>query len=402
MPTWLIVVITFPVITAFIGWLTNWSAIKMIFEPREFIGVGRVGWQGVVPAQADRFATDVAATITGELLSARDLTERIPREDVLDLLDRILDEYADDVVREATEELRPGLWAEWDPAARQMVVELVRTQVAEIAGEIVGDVEAQSDELLDLHHLVVSMLSGENVDRLLRVFRTLGRRELRFIEYYGAVFGGLVGLFQALLFAWANQWWLLPIVGAVVGLGTNYLAIQMIFRPQEPRRYLGLVTYQGTFPKRQGGIAHEFGEVIADEIFTPRNVLRFIAEGEGGRRIAAVVLQQVDQRIETMRPGLEALTQAEVTPEVVSRVQALVVLRVIEAAPEVQPHVEAFVTERLGVAELVEQKLAALPKPEFERVLRGIFEEDEVTLIAIGAVLGGVVGSLQGALTLAL
>ncbi len=402
MPQWLIVLITFPVITGFIGWLTNWAAIKMIFGPQSFVGIWKIGWQGVLPAQADRFANDVATTMTEELLSARELAERIPKEDVLELLDSILDEYAGDIVRDAAEIVSPGLWADWDPAARDMIVQMARSQVAEAADEIVGDVQAISDEVLDLQELVVSLLTGENVGRLVRLFRTLGRREFRFIEYYGAIFGAVVGLAQALLFTWANQWWLLPIVGIVVGLGTNYLAIQMIFRPQEPRRYFGVVTYQGMFPKRQAEIAREFGEVAADEIFTPRNLLRLVAEGEGGLRIATVVLQQVADRTEAMRPGLEAITQAELTPDVVGRVQMLVVQRVIESAPEVQPDVEAFIEEQLGIAELVEEKLATLSKPDFERILRGVFEEDEVILVAIGGGLGGLVGALQGALTLAL
>ncbi len=37
-----------------------------------------------------------------------------------------------------------------------------------------------------------------------------------------------------------------------------------------------------------------------------------------------------------------------------------------------------------------------MPKLEFERLLRGIFEQDEWILIAIGGALGAGVGLLQG------
>jgi uncharacterized membrane protein YheB (UPF0754 family) len=49
----------------------------------------------------------------------------------------------------------------------------------------------------------------------------------------------------------------------------------------------------------------------------------------------------------------------------------------------------------------VEGKLKAMPKTEFERLLRGIFEQDEWILIAIGGALGAGVGVLQGMLVLA-
>lgn len=42
-----------------------------------------------------------------------------------------------------------------------------------------------------------------------------------------------------------------------------------------------------------------------------------------------------------------------------------------------------------------------MSKPEFERLLRGIFEEDELTLIVIGGVLGGLVGLIQAGIVLA-
>ena len=42
-----------------------------------------------------------------------------------------------------------------------------------------------------------------------------------------------------------------------------------------------------------------------------------------------------------------------------------------------------------------------MPKSEFEHVLRGIFEEDEITLILLGGVLGGAIGCAQAAALLA-
>jgi len=70
--------------------------------------------------------------------------------------------------------------------------------------------------------------------------------------------------------------------------------------------------------------------------------------------------------------------------------------------PTHQAQLEAYATERLAVAATLETALNALPKDQFERVLRGIFDEDEWILVALGAVLGGLIGTLQGLLVLAL
>lgn len=188
----------------------------------------------------------------------------------------------------------------------------------------------------------------------------------------------------------------MPIVGGIVGLGTNWLALQMIFRPLEPKRYLGLVTYQGMFPSRQEEIAVDYGHITAREIITPANLLRLITEGDAGTRIAEVVLTRVGERVEAARPMVEMLTQTQVSDDQLAAVKTMVVTRVSESVPELQPEIEAYLEEQLQVGELVESKLKAMPKLEFERLLRGIFEQDEWILIAIGGALGAGVGLLQG------
>jgi uncharacterized membrane protein YheB (UPF0754 family) len=43
-----------------------------------------------------------------------------------------------------------------------------------------------------------------------------------------------------------------------------------------------------------------------------------------------------------------------------------------------------------------------MSKMEFEEILRGIFEEDERTLIGVGGVLGAAIGTLQAGIVLSL
>ncbi len=92
---------------------------------------------------------------------------------------------------------------------------------------------------------------------------------------------------------------------------------------------------------------------------------------------------------------------AQVTDAQLATVKMMIVSRVSESIPELQPEIEAYLERQLQVAELIEGKLKAMPKLEFERLLRGIFEEDEWILIAIGGALGAMVGVLQGLLVLA-
>ena len=395
-----VVIVVVPLVTAFIGYITNWAAVKMIFHPEEFVGVGPIGWQGVLPSKADTFATDVAGNV-GAVLSPAELAERLDPAEMEELFSDRLDAELPVVLREAAEMLSPGTWDEMAPAAQEMVVEQVKTEGRQLAREVFDDLQGISHEILDLEALVYDLLSGPNVKRLVRLFQEIGGKELRAIVRFGGYFGFVIGCFQALSFSVFDEWWLLPLVGGVVGLGTNWLALQMIFRPLEPKRY-GFVTYQGMFPSRQAEIAADYGRITAREILTPQNLLRIITEGEAGTRIARLVLEKVGQRVEAAKPMVEMMTQTTITDEQLEAVKWMVIQRVGEAAPEVQPEIEAYIEEQLQVGELVESKLKAMPKNEFERLLRGIFEQDEWILIAIGGALGAGVGLLQGMVILAI
>ena len=54
-----------------------------------------------------------------------------------------------------------------------------------------------------------------------------------------------------------------------------------------------------------------------------------------------------------------------------------------------------YVAGALDVAGSVGAALEALPGARFERVLHPVFEQDEATLIAVGCLLGGLVGLAQ-------
>ena len=57
--------------------------------------------------------------------------------------------------------------------------------------------------------------------------------------------------------------------------------------------------------------------------------------------------------------------------------------------------------DALGLKELMRERMALMTPSEFERVLHPIFEQDELTLIVSGAVLGAVAGFAQQVYTVA-
>jgi uncharacterized membrane protein YheB (UPF0754 family) len=399
-PELLYLFLTVPTITAFIGWVTNWAAVKMIFWPEQFRGVGALGWQAILFRHGDKFATNVADMVVNNLASTRELAERLEAADIEALLGPALDRHNPLLCREAADLVMPGAWDRLPEPVRQMVLAQVRAKNGPLIRAIVTRLQSIAEELFDLHGLVYEQLSGENTRKLARLTRKIGRVEFRFIEWSGGVFGLLVGLIQIAGWRLFQIWWTMPVVGAIVGLGTNYLAIEMIFRPHEPRRYLGLFRYQGLFPKRQRDIARDYGETARHEILTPANVIAAV-EQRAGERIRQEVRDTIVERLRAEWGAVQAAVRVPVPPDLIDRAADLVMEHLGQMIPEVRPEFEAYLERKLDVDTLVETRLGTLSKMQFERVLRGIFEEDELTLILVGGFLGGAVGVLQAAIVLA-
>jgi uncharacterized membrane protein YheB (UPF0754 family) len=93
-------------IAALIGWITNVVAVKMIFRPHRWTRiVGPLGWQGVLPRHADRYAREVAAMIVEDFFSFRDLVLQI---DPMVLRDRLQPLFAA-AVQKATDRIVTSL-----------------------------------------------------------------------------------------------------------------------------------------------------------------------------------------------------------------------------------------------------------------------------------------------------
>jgi uncharacterized membrane protein YheB (UPF0754 family) len=400
-PNWLYLILTVPTISAFIGWVTNWQAVKMIFWPERFVGVGKLGWQGIIYHHADKFAANLGRIARDDLMSGPEMVQRIDPADLEKTLAPVVDTETPRLIADVAELVKPGAWATVPAPMQAMVVEQVKVKTRALSREVVTELQAETASMLDVQELVQGQLSGPNVRRLARLTKQIGNKEFKFIEWSGAVFGAIIGFGQLAVWSTMQTWWLMPIFGIVVGLVTNWLAIQMIFRPFEPRRYLGVWRYQGLFPKRQPEIARDYGITTGGEVITPKNIIDLMTRGERGTALAARIRATLSAKLDVEWQQLQPMVPVPITPEQREQIKALIIDRLFELAPRTRPEIEAYLQTKLDIANTVEARLGALSKPEFERLLRGVFQEDELTLIVVGGVLGGMVGALQAAVVLA-
>lgn len=72
-----------------------------------------------------------------------------------------------------------------------------------------------------------------------------------------------------------------------------------------------------------------------------------------------------------------------------------VVTLVLERLPSTLSEAQGYAAEVIDLENTIIDKMSRLTNEEYESILRPVFKDDEPLMIAVGAVLGGVVGEIQ-------
>lgn len=387
-------IISIPLTCAFVGWVTNYMAVKMIFHPMDFWGIGKIGWKGIIPNHAIKMSGLITRVLTERLVKPQELYKRINPDDLLLLVKDLIDQKAEEIVQDVIQAQNPALWKMLPTGLRAGIEEEVRNVIPTQVRDVYESFGKDLDNVLEFDEIVRNSLSGRNTVYLIEMFQRCGGPEFQFIIRSGAYFGFLIGCLQVVFISFLGQWWTMPIMGIVVGYYTNWLALLMIFRPLEVKQY-AFLKYQGLFLKRQAEVSKEFAAVVANRVLNTENLIRLIFMGKGGDLIIQLVNQKAQDVVESKLNEKIPMASFIMGQEKMRELKENIAEKIVWIIPDVAHRVKSYVTDTLKIEATIEERLSKLPKDEFEELLHSVFKEDEMTLIVLGAMLGGLVGLLQ-------
>ncbi len=386
-------ILLIPLVTGLIGWGTNALAIYMLFKPLRRVGWRWFGWQGVLPAHAKRMATTCVRLMTSRLLDVKAVFARIEPEKVTGLLRPTLEQHGEEIVEDVLKGRFPRLWESVPERVREQARQRLRTEIPSVVMKLMEELRQDLTRYLDLEALIVSSFV-RNRALLNELFWNCGRREFLFLAHSGLFFGVLFGIGQALVWYFIQPGWFLPVTGLLVGWATNWLALKMIFEPLEAKQ-VGPFRWHGLFLRRQPEVSEAYARFFAEKILHPEALINAVLEGPAAERlveqIECYVSEAVDHASGAARPVVSFVVGSEQWVELKQEISE----RLAQKVPGELDRLHTYTEEALGLENELCGNLQRLSPPEFEQVLRPLFQEDEALLIAVGASLGGVAGVLQ-------
>ena len=413
----LIDLITVPVFTGVIGYITNWSGVIMLFQPVRFYGVrapglkllwpflprrvqvipaiskdGRIGWQGIVPSRADKMASIATDKALLKVGSMGDFYREFDPDAIAEHLARTARSEMRGIVERIMQTEHPQLWHDLPPQLKQTVFQRIDAELPRIVRELTDQLGDHIDQLID-PKLMIMRHFRDDPALMNSIFLEMGAKELRFMRNSGFYFGVPFGIVLVLVLQLVPHWWVLPIGGVVIGYLVNLIAVLSVFEPIEPRR-VGPFTLQGLFLKRQAEAGACFADIIANRVITIENVGDELLNGPRADRTRQMLVTLLGPAADRAIGPAKGAVRVAMGTRQYDRIKAQLTAEATTfGAAFADPEFNSTMAAKIG--RFVGKQMARLSPDDFAELLRSAIHDDEWLLFLHGAVLGFGAGLLH-------
>lgn len=409
--------ISIPLFTGVIGYLTNWTGVVMLFRPIRFYGVkvpglrllfpllprrvrvlplisytGRLGWQGIVPSRADKMASIAVDKGLGKLGSIADFYRELEPDRIAEHLAAVAQTEIRQVVEQIMEAEDPQLWHDLPPLLKEAVHSRVRQQLPGIVREITAGIGDNIDQLIDAKLMVIRYFVN-HPELLNELFLTMGRRELRFMQNFGFYFGMPMGFVLFAILHYFPHWYVLPIGGVVIGWMVNYIGVTMIFEPLRPSRWCPW--HQGLLIKRQPEVTKLYARIVSDKVITLQNIGAELLTGPRSDRTLQMLEDSLRPAVDRAVGPARAAVRVAIGTKEYDQIRSSVALQATQFAPMAFNDAEFNKRQAGKIRRFVVKQMSAMSPEDFVELLRSAIKQDEWLLFVHGGALGLLAGLLH-------
>jgi uncharacterized membrane protein YheB (UPF0754 family) len=404
--------ITVPLFTGVIGYITNWTGVLMLFKPLRFRGVrvpglrvlfpflprrvqvlplirydGRMGWQGIVPSRADKMASISVDKGLARLGTIGDFYRELEPDRIAEHLTDIARTEIRGVVEMIMLRENPQLWRDLPPIVKEAVFARVEQQLPTIVTQLTEEIGENIDQLIDAKLMVISYFEA-HPQLVCDLFQEIGKKELRFMQNFGFYFGYPMGfVLVALLHATPiSPWLVLPIGGVLIGWFVNYLGIAMIFEPIFPRWYAPW--RQGLFIKRKDEVTESYAQLISDHVITLQNIGNELMHGPRSDRTRQMLQDNLRPAVDRAVGPARAAVRVAIGTKEYDTIRASVASEAAEFAPMAFTDAEFNKQQAKKIYSFIAAQMKKMGPDEFVEMLRSAIKQDEWLLFVHGGALG--------------
>ena len=192
---------------------------------------------------------------------------------------------------------------------------------------------------------------------------------------------------------------LIPLLAALIGWITNFIAVKMLFHPQKPLQFLGM-TIQGVFPKRQKALAIKLGDLVANELFRMEDVSAKIQSFSTSKENTDAIGKRIEKTIRGKLIETFPMLSMFLSDDMIEKVTHLFRAELEEFITDSTTQLTKDLEKNLNINQMVRSKVSDFSSEKLEGILVSLMKKEFKFIEIIGAILGFLIGCVQVVLTL--
>lgn len=188
-----------PFIAAFIGWFTNWIAIKMLFHPKEPKNILGFKIQGIFPKGQKEFAQKMGQVVAGELIHFDEIAQQIADPEKLKEVKPFIEQHIEHFLAHKLKEKLPIISMFMGKDTQDKIKEGLLEEIDILLPQLMDQYAQKLSAKIDIEKMVSEKVANFSSDKLEAILVAIMKKEFRFVEIIGGVLGFIIGLLQIFL-----------------------------------------------------------------------------------------------------------------------------------------------------------------------------------------------------------
>ena len=191
-------------------------------------------------------------------------------------------------------------------------------------------------------------------------------------------------------------WIIFPLVGALIGYATNWLAVKMLFRPRKPTG-IGPFQLQGVVPRRQEALADSIAETVQDELISAKDVAALVQKIATSEDVRQKLQKKVDTLIADQLQSLGPMASF-LPADLVEKIKRRIEEEVFAFVEEMGEDLHGVLGRELDVKGKVRERILAFELDQMEQLVLRVARKELRHIEILGGFLGLIVGLAQAGL----
>ena len=193
---WLLIII--PVTSAFIGWIANRIAIKLLFHPRKPRKILGITLQGIIPGRQQQIAQKLGKLAIAGFQSFN-MEQKFSNPENLKKVMPIIEEHIDDFLRNKLAREMPVIGMFIGDKTIVTLKETFMKELELIFPQVMKQYASNLKNDLDIEQIIIKKVAEIPSDKVEKIFNQALYKELRIAGILGAFIGFIIGWVQVII-----------------------------------------------------------------------------------------------------------------------------------------------------------------------------------------------------------